>query len=880
MIASLLPRPRSGSAKWAKAGPPADRAGSDASCLRGGQTRIGRRLSLAALLTVTCALAFASLADASHLSHVPSITFGAATSTPPNPYPLADPAGVAVDETSGPSTHDVYVTDPANHRVEKFSPSGEFLLMFGSEVDQTTGGDLCPEHQGDVCQAGGSASSPGAFVTPAFIVVDNSSSTSAGDVYVGDTGNNLISKFGPSGRLITTWGNNAGIPQEPLPNGQLNGPPVEVNKTFHLAGIAIEGSNGQLDVANTGEEEPVFEFTSDGAYLGSRNTFAGNSPHGIAVDAEGYVYVINVSLGVEKFSPFSFGNGLEELGTISSGASAVGLTIDQADNHLYVDNAGTSIQEYLGNSITKGERGTGCTGCTPADVFGWGALHEASGVAADSSNGTIYVADTGDHQVSAYVSAEVADVTTGRHSNLTETSAKVSGEIVPQPGERIAECYFEYSLATVPCSPAAPYEPSDATPIHVSAEITGLTANTSYSYRLVAVGAKSGSVVGVHRTLTTSSAVLGLETLPPTEVGPRTATLNASLNPQGMVTHYYFEYENEGNLIDAPASPAVISSNGTTEVQVPISGLKPHHTYVAYVIAQNAAGLSFGEGEVLETLVERPSIDQTYATDVHTDVSTVHAQLNPGNGVTAAYVEYGSSDCSLGACASSAAQTVKAGETDVAVSAALRDLSAGSTYHYRVVAENDGGVARGPDRTFTTFPALAFVEACPNAHVRQQTGSAFLLDCRAYELVSAVNTGGYDVESSLVAGQDPYGGYPYASGDAGTSRLLYGVHNGGIPGTGHPTNDGVDPYVATRAWKAGPRSMSVCPPTALRRRVLSLHPWRKLILASKPLPSLARISVAPASPTALKPGSRSTFQTAAWGKGWRARQASQNRLRP
>ena len=28
--------------------------------------------------------------------------------------------------------------------------------------------------------------------------------------------------------------------------------------------------------------------------------------------------------------------------------------------------------------------------------------------------------------------------------------------------------------------------------------------------------------------------------------------------------------------------------------------------------------------------------------------------------------------------------------------------------------------------------------------------------------------------------------------------MLYGIHDGGIPGTGNPTNRGVDPYVATR----------------------------------------------------------------------------------
>ena len=68
-----------------------------------------------------------------------------------------------------------------------------------------------------------------------------------------------------------------------------------------------------------------------------------------------------------------------------------------------------------------------------------------------------------------------------------------------------------------------------------------------------------------------------------------------------------------------------------------------------------------------------------------------------------------------------------------------------------------------------------------------------MLDCRAYELVSAANSNGYDVESSLVPGQEPFAGYPRAD-----DRVLYGMHNGGIPGSGSPTNNGVDPYIATR----------------------------------------------------------------------------------
>ena len=47
------------------------------------------------------------------------------------------PAGVAVDnDPSSASFHDLYVTDTRGSRVEKFTPAGEFLLMFGKGVDQ------------------------------------------------------------------------------------------------------------------------------------------------------------------------------------------------------------------------------------------------------------------------------------------------------------------------------------------------------------------------------------------------------------------------------------------------------------------------------------------------------------------------------------------------------------------------------------------------------------------------------------------------------------------------------------------------------------------------------------------------------------------------
>jgi hypothetical protein len=124
----------------------------------------------------------------------------------------------------------------------------------------------------------------------------------------------------------------------------------------------------------------------------------------------------------------------------------------------------------------------------------------------------------------------------------------------------------------------------------------------------------------------------------------------------------------------------------------------------------------------------------------------------------------------------------------------VEGLEAGTQYHYRVVAENALGETEFADGTFTTYPFVDLLnDSCPNALARKQTRTVALLDCRAYELVSARSTGGYDVTSDLVPGRTPFDGRPDADG-----RLLYSVVDGGIPGTGNPTNRGPDPYVATR----------------------------------------------------------------------------------
>jgi DNA-binding beta-propeller fold protein YncE len=110
---------------------------------------------------------------------------------------FALPEGIAVDNALLSSSRgDVYVIDSRNNRVQKFGPEGEFLLMFGGEVDKTSGEDVCTATSGDECGAGIAGTGPGQFerLNGRSIAVDSS-----GHVFVGDE--NRIQEFAATGAL-------------------------------------------------------------------------------------------------------------------------------------------------------------------------------------------------------------------------------------------------------------------------------------------------------------------------------------------------------------------------------------------------------------------------------------------------------------------------------------------------------------------------------------------------------------------------------------------------------------------------------------------------------------------------------------------------------
>src|SRR5262249_29166740 len=157
-----------------------------------------------------------------------------------------------------------------------------------------------------------------------------------------------------------------------------------------------------------------------------------------------------------------------------------------------------------------------------------------------------------------------------------------------------------------------------------------------------------------------------------------------------------------------------------------------------------------------------PEIEAVATSNVQTDGATVSATITPAGSVASYWVEFGTTNAYGEVLPEPPGETTdNLAPEDISV--AIAGLTPGPTYHYRVAAENVGGVTNGSDHTFTTFARPPGIDTCPNAHVRQQTGSSLLLDCRSYELVSAANAGGYDVESDIIPGQEPPEAFPRAT---------------------------------------------------------------------------------------------------------------------
>lgn len=108
--------------------------------------------------------------------------------------------------------------------------------------------------------------------------------------------------------------------------------------------------------------------------------------------------------------------------------------------------------------------------------------------------------------------------------------------------------------------------------------------------------------------------------------------------------------------------------------------------------------LATARGLAGQPSVPIPTAATTAATSVGSTTATLNGSVNPNGASTTVFFQWGTTP----AYGSQTANQVFTGNSVQSVTANLAGLTAGTTYHYRLVAKNAGGTSTGSDTTFTT----------------------------------------------------------------------------------------------------------------------------------------------------------------------------------
>jgi phosphodiesterase/alkaline phosphatase D-like protein len=397
----------------------------------------------------------------------------------------------------------------------------------------------------------------------------------------------------------------------------------------------------------------------------------------------------------------------EEIGEGHFGCCSVGLSGDGTTALIPsdADNAGVGAAwEFTRSGATWTQEGSKITGGEEVGAAAFGRS-----LALSAAGTTAVIGGFADNESigAAWMFSSVAAPTavTGTATEVAHASATLNATVNPE-GETVTDCHFEYGTTesygtSVPCSSLPG---SGTTAVAVSANVSGLSASTTYHYRIVATNAV-GTGHGADGTFeTTPGLPPAVVTDAASAVAQTSATLNATVNPEReTVSDCHFEYgttESYGTSIPCSSLPG--SGTSPVPVSANVTGLVASTTYHYRIVATNASGTSPGtDGTFTTSASEAPAVLTQAATNVAQTTATLNATVNPEDEtVSDCHFEYGTTE-SYGTsipCSS----LPGSGTSPVPVSANVTGLNASTVYHYRIVATNPGGTGFGTDHTFET----------------------------------------------------------------------------------------------------------------------------------------------------------------------------------
>ena len=511
--------------------------------------------------------------------------------------------------------------------------------------------------------------------------------------------------------------------------------------SFHsIRGLSVDQATGDLyvtDYVESGLSTSVVDvFDSSGQYraqitdTGSKAVFFGPTFAAAVDDIDGDVFIpsprsravyvyhkIGNAYAYEYLATWngsptkagSFAVVGESILTVASGPSGYILVADDA--HGVVDVFATnevSKEEYEESPIERILCPPAVEGCGPFPV---GVAYELgiNAVAVDSVTGEEYILD---HPEREKTEVDIFSAPTPLPSLRVRAPSEVSSScatlvgIAEPGGSDEHNIVFEYGATTAYGSmvSASPSEaPVAGGPVRVNARVCGLEAGAEYHYRLKATNITGVGSSADQRAITTPL----VEGLSATQVGPNSATLNATIEPGVVPTTYHFKYWPEGSQeSDASVIPVPDASfpvlRRPNVLSQPLTGLHSGVTYHFRIITNSSAGSVGGPEEVFTTpLTPLPLVATGGASAVGVSQATLSGVVDPLGEPTSYRFEYGTS---VGYGSNWPTVDVEVGTStgEQTLSVNLENLLPNTTYHFRLVASDQAGTAYGADQSFET----------------------------------------------------------------------------------------------------------------------------------------------------------------------------------
>jgi hypothetical protein len=182
------------------------------------------------------------------------------------------------------------------------------------------------------------------------------------------------------------------------------------------------------------------------------------------------------------------------------------------------------------------------------------------------------------------------------------------------------------------------------------------------------------------------------------------ATLNGTVNPNGLDTQAWFEWGTSSTLATYDNTTTQSFTAGTTvqSVSAALSGLTFGTTYYFRMAASSAPGVvSRGAIMNFSTSAARPTVTTAAADNLASTTATLHGQVNPNFLATNAWFEYGT-DNVLTSFTATPNAAIGSGSAVVATSANITGLAPGGTVYFRAAASNAVGEQKGNILSFST----------------------------------------------------------------------------------------------------------------------------------------------------------------------------------